>query len=281
MSETLGIGALAAALAKAQNQFPSVVRDKKVTVKTKDGGSYSFNYAPLDSILAAVRGPLSGNGLAIVQVLDEGTLVTSLIHESGAQITGKVGLPDTRDIQAFGSAVTYLRRYALQAVLGIAAEDDDDGNRAAGNLVVPAVERGEDGSLIGTAETGDKATSDFLVRQTPDGPELGFRLRDGKGGILVETYGALALALDAHRDAIIGKRITVWGNIAPRTFTPKAKGSRPVTYQVLAAERVRVPDVGDLPLTATPEPEAAPDGSTGLTEAESAAIWDELDKVGA
>jgi len=124
------IGPLAAALAKATTEFATVTRDKTVTVQTKSGGSYSFKYAPLDSVLAAVRGPLSKNGLALVQMLDEGTLETLLIHESGAFLSGRVALPEGADIQTLGSAITYLRRYAISAILGIATEDDDDGNAA-------------------------------------------------------------------------------------------------------------------------------------------------------
>lgn len=275
--EAHALGPLAAALAKAQMAFPTIVRDKRVTVTSKKtGGSYSFTYAPLDSILAAVRAPLAANGLVLVQMLDGGHLVTTLLHDSGGFLSGRVELPMlTDDIQGLGSAITYLRRYAIQAVLGIAAEDDDDGNRAAGNRVVSAdVEHGDDGSLIGMAEAGDKQSSDFQVRQTPDGPVLGFRLRGDKGGILVEAHGPLALALDTHREAVIDHRVTVWGVIAPRTFTPKAKAGEKagaVTYQVLAADRVRVPDVGDLP-DGAPQPTGATRAPGGLTEEQEAEL---------
>jgi len=271
------LGPLAAALAKAQLAFPVITRDKKVTVTSKKTGtSYSFSYAPLDQILGATRGPLAENGLAIVQMLDGGALVTTLLHESGASITGRVTLPPTDDIQGMGSAITYLRRYAIQAALGIAAEEDDDGNRAAGNTIKADVERGDDGSLIGTAEAGDKASSDFLLRQTPDGSSLGFRLRGAgrQGGILVEARGPLADQLHEHKAAVIDQRVTVWGAIASRTFTPK--GGKEVTYQVLAAERVRAPGLPDMPTDTTPEPAEAPGGSTGLSEAESEAIWAEM-----
>jgi hypothetical protein len=142
---------------------------------------------------------------------------------------------------------------------------------AKGGEVRADVDRGDDGSLIGIVEVGDKVSSDFQLRQTPDGPEIGFRLRGGKGGILVEAYGPLALQLDQHREAVVGKRVTVWGAISPRTFTPKG-GNKAITYQVLAADRVRVPEVGDLP-----NPDVAP---AGLTEAESEALWATIDGLG-
>ena len=277
------MGPLVAALAKAQVQFAPVKRDKTVKVKTKSGQEYSFQYAPLDKILEAVRAPLAANGLAIIQMLDDGALVTSLMHESGAIVSGRVDLPETTDIQALGSAITYLRRYAIQAVLGIAAEDDDDGNRGAGNISAP-VRRAEvvntnDGSLIGTVEVGDKASSDFLLRQSDAGPRLGFRLRGDRGGILVETTGDLADQVSAHRDAIVGQTVSVWGVLMERSFTPKGKAE--VTYQVLAAERLRAPGIGDLPLHPIATPDAGPEASGALTEADSEAIWSELDRIGA
>lgn len=124
------LGKLTAALAKAQMSFGTVTRSKTVTVTTKTGGSYKFSYAPLDSILDAVRKPLAENGLAVAQLLDGQSLVTLLLHESGASLEGRTAIPQTADVQALGSAITYLRRYAIQALLGIAAEEDDDGKAA-------------------------------------------------------------------------------------------------------------------------------------------------------
>ena len=128
------LGALATALAKAQSEFGAIPRSKTVSVTSqRTGKSYTFSYAPLDTILNSVREPLAKNGLAIAQLLDDGHLVTMLLHESGANLTGRTTLPDSPDIQAFGSTITYLRRYAIQSLLGIAAEEDDDGNRGVGN----------------------------------------------------------------------------------------------------------------------------------------------------
>jgi hypothetical protein len=128
------------------------------------------------------------------------------------------------------------------------------------------VERAEDGSLIGIAEAGDKATSDFLMRQTPDGPALGFRLRGERGGILVECHGELAVQLAAFRDATIGQRVTCWGTIGDREITVKGKR---VTYQALAATRIRVPGVGDLPTEpAEPEPPVEAESEPLFSDAE-------------
>jgi hypothetical protein len=141
----------------------------------------------------------------------------------------------------------------------------------------PKLERGDDGGLVGMAEVGDKASSDFLRRQTPDGSALGFRLRGERGGILVETRGPLADQLHANRDKVVAHRVTVWGAIAEREFTPK--GKPPVRYQVLSAERVRVPEVGDLPVQDAPHAEAEPIAAPDATTEEDAAREADLDAL--
>ena len=127
----------------------------------------------------------------------------------------------------------------------------------------PKVEQTDDGGLIGEVQVGDKASSDFLIRQSPEGSALGFRLRGGRGGILVECRGPLADQLFAVKDAIVGKRVTVWGAISDRSFTPKGKPE--VTYQVLAAHRLHAPDIGTLPTDATPAADGGPEPSGTAT----------------
>jgi len=267
----LPLGPLAVALAKAQAAFPAIPRDKKVVVQKKTGGSYEFKYAPLESIIAATRGPLYDNGLAVAQLIDSDALVTMLLHESGAYLEARTMIPSVPDIQGFGSAITYLRRYAITAILGIATEEDDDGNRAAGNTMVvkPDVERTDDGGLIGIVQVGDRAkSSDFLLyNEAETGHYLGFRLRGEKGGILVRTYGQLARDLMTLKAQVVGQRVTVWGKITDVPGEGKMKG-----YTVLDAERVSVPGLPPLP-TALNEP--AP------VEAASDAMFDDLERIGA
>ena len=142
------INDLAAALAKAQAAIESPPRNRTVKVSMKTGGSYEFAYATLDAIIDAVRKPLTDNGLWFTQTLANGEggkyrLVTTLLHSSGQYVQSETPLLQTEaGNQAFGSALTYMRRYALTAMLGVAADEDDDGNAAEGNAAPHHERRG-------------------------------------------------------------------------------------------------------------------------------------------
>jgi len=194
-----------------------------------------------------------------------------------------LGLPGTTNFtrgSEIENAETSAWGRAIGALgIGIAASiASSDEVRA--KAVQADVDHGADGSLIGTVQVGDKMTSDYSLRQTPDGPALGFRLRGDKGGILVRASGPLAVQLDAFRAAVVGARVTVWGTIENVQVPARGK-SAAYSYDALTAHRVRVPEVGDLPTDTTADPVAAPDGSTALTEAESDAIWAEVERIGA
>lgn len=133
------LGTLTEALAKAQAAFPEIERNRTVVVQTQRG-NYSFKYATLDVILKAIRKPLAENGLAITQqvVVQDGKpyLVTRLLHVSGGMLESiSPILCKDMNNQAFGSALHYMRRYTLTAILGIAAQEDDDANVAEGNVM--------------------------------------------------------------------------------------------------------------------------------------------------
>lgn len=130
---------LHAALASAQGEFEQIRRDKSVTVTMKSGGKYSFSYAPLESILHAVTPALSKHGLSLTQAtkrLESGSefVETTLRHASGEVITNMIPIFVRDDgPQAYGSALTYARRYGVTLLLCISADDDDDANAAEGN----------------------------------------------------------------------------------------------------------------------------------------------------
>lgn len=123
------IGKLAEALAKAQGEMENAAKDK-------DNPFFKSSYADLASVWDACREPLSKNGLAVTQslnVLEGRTVLTSLLmHSSGEWISSEMPIvPVKNDPQGIGSAITYFRRFALSALVGVAAaEVDDDGNAA-------------------------------------------------------------------------------------------------------------------------------------------------------
>ncbi len=129
---------LHAALAAAQGEFTPIKRDKTVKVSMKAGGSYTFSYAPLESILHATVPALSKNGLALSQVtVPEATreyVKTTLFYVDGTSIDNLIPIFVRDDgPQAYGSALTYARRYGVTLLLCVSADDDDDGNAAEGN----------------------------------------------------------------------------------------------------------------------------------------------------
>lgn len=142
-------GKLVGALAKAQGEFGKVLKDITAKIQTKNGGSYSYQYADLASVLEAIRKPLADHGLAVMQPTscngDRVSITTILSHESGEWISSSLVLPVEPNndkqpfVQAVGSTLTYGKRYALCGLLGISSEADDDGNNTGprGNATRP------------------------------------------------------------------------------------------------------------------------------------------------
>lgn len=120
-------------IAKALAQFQA---DVKNPANTEMNPFFSSKYAPLNDILNLVRPLLSKHGLSVLQSPSgdgQNITVTTLItHESGEWIESDplTLKADKATAQGAGSAITYARRYALSAMLGISSEDDDDGNGA-------------------------------------------------------------------------------------------------------------------------------------------------------
>lgn len=132
MSES--INEISAALSAFQGSVEQPKLEKEVKVKTKTGGSYSFKYADLCACVKAATPALKANGLSVCQLISDDKLVTILSHKSGQWFKSELMLPNqTTDYQAYGSAITYLKRYSYCAILGIVADTDDDANLACGN----------------------------------------------------------------------------------------------------------------------------------------------------
>lgn len=129
---------LAAALCEVQKALPHVHKSKTAIVPTKAGGKYTYTYADLSAVVAAVHPLLAAQGLAFTAcptLTDDGqrfVLRYTLAHTSGDAVMGEYPLPDPAraTAQEVGSAITYARRYTLCAVTGVVPDEDDDGAAA-------------------------------------------------------------------------------------------------------------------------------------------------------
>lgn len=116
------------AMAKAQGEFTTVE-------KGKDNPFFKSKYAPLDSIIEMIRPILAAHGLSVMQFTDipesgTGVIIETVIaHSTGQYVSGRLLMPMAKvDPQGAGSSITYGRRYALAAALGIVSDEDVDGN---------------------------------------------------------------------------------------------------------------------------------------------------------
>lgn len=118
---------LAKALALAQGEMKNAVMNRR-------NDYFKSRYATLGSIWDAVRAALPKHGLSVTQATEirggDIVLVTTLLHESGQFITSEFPIIFSGKPQDMGSQLTYTKRYQLSAIVGMAADEDDDGNEA-------------------------------------------------------------------------------------------------------------------------------------------------------
>ncbi len=119
---------LAFALAKAQGEMKNPPKDSV-------NPHFRSKYADLATVRDTVMPVLNRHGLSVLQLPCEcdalPALTTILMHESGEWVETTMLLrPSKMDPQGVGSALTYARRYSLQSIAGVAADEDDDGNAA-------------------------------------------------------------------------------------------------------------------------------------------------------
>ena len=126
MKKSENIGNIAAALHLFHVKVSPIKKDS-------ENPFFKNKYASLSTILEQIETPLMEAGLVFSQMPDgDDQLTTLLIHvESGEYLESSYNItPVKRDPQAVGSAITYARRYALGALLGLNIEEDDDANAA-------------------------------------------------------------------------------------------------------------------------------------------------------
>jgi hypothetical protein len=117
-----------------KNLFKSLAAfQQEVPVIHKGTQGYGYSYADLPKIFEVINPLLQKHGLGFTQLINGQTIVTVLFHsESGEQIDSQTDIPQgvqlkgMNDFQVLGSAITYLRRYALSSILGIVTDKDVD-----------------------------------------------------------------------------------------------------------------------------------------------------------
>ena len=106
-------------LSKAKAEFSPLLKDSK-------NPFFKSKYASLNALMDVIEKPFHDNGLLLLQPIQDGMVVTQIMNiDSDEIITSEMRLPDNIDPQKLGSAITYFRRYTLQSLLGLNAQDDD------------------------------------------------------------------------------------------------------------------------------------------------------------
>lgn len=165
MNHSPELGELAAALVAAQGAFTAVP-------KGSTNPFFKSKYAGLPAVVEAASPILVEHGLAVTQLLghdsDGDTLTTTLLHKSGQFLSDTMHLrPVKDDPQAQGSATTYGRRYAYMAILGLVADEDDDGNAGSTRSRKPAPKP----AAKPAAQTGGTAKADSAPAPTTGGAD--------------------------------------------------------------------------------------------------------------
>lgn len=113
-------------LAAFQQEVPTIHKDTK---------GYGYSYADLPTIFEAINPLLQKHGLGFTQTVNGTQLCTTVFHvKSGEELTGCADIPQgvtlkgMNDFQVLGSAITYMRRYQLSAMLGLVTDKDTDAN---------------------------------------------------------------------------------------------------------------------------------------------------------
>ena len=114
------------ALADFQQEVPVIIKNSQ---------GYGYQFADLPKIFEVINPLLKKHGLGFTQLIEEQSIITVLFHvESGERLDSKTDIPQgitlkgMNDFQVLGSAITYIRRYALSSALGLVTDSDPDAN---------------------------------------------------------------------------------------------------------------------------------------------------------
>ena len=119
-----------------KNLFKALANfQQEVPVIHKGTQGYGYSFADLTAIFKVINPLLKKHGLGFTQLVGDGAIKTIVFHvESGEQIETTTTIPQgvslkgMNDFQVLGSAITYIRRYALSSALGLVTDSDPDAN---------------------------------------------------------------------------------------------------------------------------------------------------------
>ena len=164
MNQSESIVDLAAALIAARPNFAPAIKNSFNPSFKSTANPNGSKYTDLASAIDATQAALLAQGIVVLQSPSGSiehrsvSITTRLLHKSGQFLEGTLDVPalgrNGYDAQSVGSAITYGRRYALMAMLGIAPEDDD-GNAASGPEPQKEIQRKSEKAQIGIASNGD------------------------------------------------------------------------------------------------------------------------------
>ncbi len=197
---------LNAKLSRAQAKMRNLAKDTTVKIATKGGGSFAYSFAPLEDYLDMARAAYASESLTFTQHVDgapqgrEQTItLTTAISFGTAQVTSSMSCVVGGSLQDYGSAITYLRRYTLQALTATCgtAEDEDVAPVKTGPRVEsekPA-ERERAAEIRSAAKTKAEAVREEPQQQPRPWPALHFREEDPPAVADARYVGAAVMEL--------------------------------------------------------------------------------------
>lgn len=213
MRHSDAIDALAAALALAQGEIRPAIKDAL-------NPAFNSKYADLAAVFDAVRPALAKHGLSVVQMPEHSDdallhLTTRIMHKSGQWMEGTMSIPVGKvNAHGYGSAITYARRYALAAAVGVVADEDDDGNAAVQTQATRPI-------------TGKQVAVDEFNALPPEAQIIVQEWADEVTALVRGDDTAGAVALISERCETQEDKLALWSLLAPnvRSAIKKAKGA--------------------------------------------------------
>lgn len=205
MIQSEEISELLAALVEVQSELQTIQKGE-----TAQGNKFSYKYASLDAIAQEIKPILHSHGVAYMQSVgglntNALTLTTRIFNNKGQYIEDTAALPPvvggSNAAQALGMSITYMRRYALSAMLGITSDEDIDGN---GYKTTPTQENQQPQK---TTEKQPPTTSSKKTSKTKQPAKFDFEPKGGEttpakkreiGSLLASKYanGAPVFSID-------------------------------------------------------------------------------------